>query len=181
MFRASNSNPDTHSQTAKHDLLEVNEYFMSGLVVSSIDKWFMGPLPQFTPADLGVPGVEDWASSVQVVRDILDRPEGLTWPPVRVDPSIHMSIPDSPFAVNMQPSHHQDLSRLDRNLVSLMQELSSRCYTAFNDAANAASRSAVIAYRPGRAAFEKIGAKHDAPLFVRERTEDDANEVRALI
>jgi hypothetical protein len=39
----------------EHDILEVNNYIMSGLMVSSIDKWFMGPVPRFTPQDLGVP------------------------------------------------------------------------------------------------------------------------------
>ena len=51
--RASKS--DSEAQPAQHDLLEVNEYLVSGLAVSSIDKWFMGPVPRFTPQDLGVP------------------------------------------------------------------------------------------------------------------------------
>lgn len=44
---------DFHFQQ-RHDTLEVNNYLMSGLVVSSIDKWFMGPVPQFDPKDLGI-------------------------------------------------------------------------------------------------------------------------------
>lgn len=46
--------PNDFQPQLRHDVLEVNNYFMSGLVVSSIDKWFMGPVPQFDPRELGV-------------------------------------------------------------------------------------------------------------------------------
>ena len=83
-------NSDAHKQSGRHDLLEVNDYMMSGLVVSSIDKWFMGPVPTFMPTDLGVPQAEPLASSVQRVREMLDKPEGLPWPPVSVDPFVQI-------------------------------------------------------------------------------------------
>lgn len=51
---AANPSNDNNA-TPRHDILEVNNYFISGLVVSSIDKWFMGPVPQFSARDLGVP------------------------------------------------------------------------------------------------------------------------------
>jgi anaphase-promoting complex subunit 4 len=52
------ANPTNESHPPpKHDVLEVNNYFMSGLVVSSIDKWFMGPVPRFTMQDLGIPAL----------------------------------------------------------------------------------------------------------------------------
>ncbi len=34
--------------------LEVNNYFMSGLTSSCLDKWFAGPTPHFKRADLGI-------------------------------------------------------------------------------------------------------------------------------
>lgn len=37
-----------------HDILEVNDYLTSGLVVSPLDKWFMGPAPRFAPESLAV-------------------------------------------------------------------------------------------------------------------------------
>ena len=43
------------ANTARHDILEVNQYFMSGLTESSIDRWFTGPVPSFKPSDLNVP------------------------------------------------------------------------------------------------------------------------------
>ncbi|KAJ7169881.1 anaphase-promoting complex, cyclosome, subunit 4-domain-containing protein [Mycena filopes] len=46
--------PSEYHPQLRHDVLEVNNYFMSGLVVSSIDKWFMGPVPQFNPRELGI-------------------------------------------------------------------------------------------------------------------------------
>ncbi|KAJ3554550.1 hypothetical protein NM688_g3049 [Phlebia brevispora] len=153
--RAANSTSETHSQTARHDLLEVNEYLMSGLVVSSIDKWFMGPVPSFSPAELGVPMAQDLTSSVRTVREVLNKPEGLTWPPA---------------------ARHQDLSRLDRNLDSLIQDLCTRCYSIFNEASNASARSAVISFGAGASSVEDVGAKQRAPLFVRERTVDATGE-----
>jgi hypothetical protein len=51
------ANPTNDSHPApRHDILEVNNYFMSGLVVSSIDKWFMGPVPRFPVHDMGLTG-----------------------------------------------------------------------------------------------------------------------------
>jgi hypothetical protein len=38
---------------AKHDILMVNDYLISGLIDSAIDRWFVGPVPTFTPEDLG--------------------------------------------------------------------------------------------------------------------------------
>jgi anaphase-promoting complex subunit 4 len=46
--------PNDFQPQLRHDVLEVNNYFTSGLVVSSIDKWFMGPVPQFNPRELGI-------------------------------------------------------------------------------------------------------------------------------
>lgn len=40
---------------------------MSGLVVSSIDQWFMGAVPQFSSRDLGIPGDD------QTLLDVLTR------------------------------------------------------------------------------------------------------------
>lgn len=38
-----------------HDILEVNDYLLSGLHHSQIDRWFSGDAPTFLPQDLGVP------------------------------------------------------------------------------------------------------------------------------
>jgi anaphase-promoting complex subunit 4 len=36
----------------RHDVLEVNQYFLSGLKSSPLDKWFLGPFPTFQNEDL---------------------------------------------------------------------------------------------------------------------------------
>jgi hypothetical protein len=61
-------------------VLEVNNYFVSGLVVSSIDKWFMGPVPRFTPRAMDVPGDDDSLATVmeQAHRALKD-PLQLAW------------------------------------------------------------------------------------------------------
>jgi anaphase-promoting complex subunit 4 len=72
------------SPTPRHDILEVNNYFISGLVVSSIDKWFMGPVPQFLPKDLGVTGNEQGSATVlQRARAVTQDPAQVAWQFVR--------------------------------------------------------------------------------------------------
>jgi hypothetical protein len=69
----------------RHDILEVNGYFMSGLMSSRIDLWFEGEVPKFEPRDLGVPEPGDGP-----LDDVLDRatkaalnPPYLDWQSVR--------------------------------------------------------------------------------------------------
>jgi hypothetical protein len=53
---------------------------MSGLVVSSIDKWFMGPIPQFSPEDLGVPGdKQDLQSAIKRAQAVASDPAQMAW------------------------------------------------------------------------------------------------------
>ena len=79
-----NTNND-NTPGPKHDLLEVNHYFMSGLVVSSIDKWFMGPVPSFSPRELGLPG-DTYGSITDVLEkalSVLSTPDQIVWQAVR--------------------------------------------------------------------------------------------------
>ena len=55
--RAQNVNNDAYVHPPpRYDIPEVSVYLASGLVVSAIDKWFMGPVPRFplTPG-FGIP------------------------------------------------------------------------------------------------------------------------------
>lgn len=69
-------------------MLEVDAYFASGLVASTIDRWFVGAAPRFSEADLGVrrPSVfgagreAGLAGALQAAREKLQG--GLVWPPV---------------------------------------------------------------------------------------------------
>ncbi|KXN90007.1 hypothetical protein AN958_05012 [Leucoagaricus sp. SymC.cos] len=134
-FETLSANPSTETHSIpRHDILEVNGYLMSGLVVSSIDKWFIGPIPQFTPRDLGIP-TEDTRPLNLVLEQIRNVAGRLDW---------------------QANGTHRDLNHLDRNLDALVQELAICCQRIFARAAAAASRSAVvsnehlsIAYQPG--------------------------------
>lgn len=58
---------------------------MSGLVVSSIDKWFMGPIPQFSPEDLGVPGdKQDLQSAIKRAQIVANDPAQMAWQTVGI-------------------------------------------------------------------------------------------------
>jgi hypothetical protein len=79
---AANAQPDLHNPL-RHDILEVNNYLMSGLVVSSIDKWFMGPVPQFNPKELGiVDGNPTLRTTIEEARAAVDETKWQTvcWP-----------------------------------------------------------------------------------------------------
>lgn len=50
------SSPDDVPHVAPtHDILEVNDYLLTGLHRSQIDRWFEGGAAKFSPQDLGVP------------------------------------------------------------------------------------------------------------------------------
>ncbi|TFY69760.1 hypothetical protein EVJ58_g217 [Rhodofomes roseus] len=143
-----------HAPVPRHDILEVNDYLMSGLVVSPIDRWFMGPVPQFSPHDLGVPG--DWSdlkSATLRARRVLREPRLSAW------------------QYNIK---QRDLSHLDRNLDSLVQELAARSHRIFLDAANATARSAVSLSSASPAQLQDTTLLHalesNSPVLIRERT-----------
>ena len=82
--RLANAHDPHHNQLPpKYDILEVNDYLMAGLVVSPIDKWFMGPVPRFLPQDLGVPGDEcALTAAIQRARVVINNPAQMAWPSV---------------------------------------------------------------------------------------------------
>lgn len=70
-----NPAPEAPPAPLRHDILEVNHYFMSGLEKSTIDKWFTDPIPTFTPEDLGVPGYDLSVSmALQKANEYLENP-----------------------------------------------------------------------------------------------------------
>ncbi|KAF8626535.1 hypothetical protein AX15_004838 [Amanita polypyramis BW_CC] len=136
-----------NSPVPKHDLLEVNHYFISGLVVSSIDKWFMGPVPSFSPRELGIPGdnYPSVSTVLEKVHSVMDTSGQIAW---------------------QANSIQRDLSHLDRNLDALVQELATRCRRIFDHAAHTISRSSVISER-NVALTQVADARH--PVNIRER------------
>ena len=73
----------------RHDILEVNSYFINGLGTSSIDKWFTGPVPQFQAVDLGIleHGNGSLADILERARTIVNDASQMTWQIVRL-PSV---------------------------------------------------------------------------------------------
>ncbi|KAI5124653.1 hypothetical protein M0805_004261 [Coniferiporia weirii] len=107
----------------RHDILEVNEYLMSGLVVSSIDRWFIGPVPQFSPDSIVAPHTTDLRSVIDRAREYAADPSKLTWPLI---------------------TQKRDLSHLDRNLDALVHALAEKCQQVFDRAAKAVARTAAL-------------------------------------
>ncbi|KAJ7783806.1 anaphase-promoting complex, cyclosome, subunit 4-domain-containing protein [Mycena maculata] len=127
------SSPTEFQSQLRHDILEVNNYLMSGLVVSSVDKWFMGPVPQFNARELGIlDGNPDLRTSLEHARAAVGQTK---W---------------------QLTTTQNELNHLDRNLDALVQELALRCQRAFDGAAGATSRAAVVSARAGSTAGQAI-------------------------
>lgn len=69
------------ANSARHDILEVNHYFMSGLPKSPIDRWFTGPVPCFTTADLNIPETKGMTLSQAIMhaREAVDDVAQTAW------------------------------------------------------------------------------------------------------
>jgi hypothetical protein len=68
------------TSSPRHDILEVNNYLISGLSASSIDRWFVGSTPHFSPQDLGVPGdIEAVTAILAKARTLASDPAQIAW------------------------------------------------------------------------------------------------------
>ena len=81
-----NVNSPNDGNIPRHDILEVNNYFIDGLGTSSIDKWFIGPVPQFQAVDLGIleHGNGSLADILERARTVANDPSQMTWQIVRL-------------------------------------------------------------------------------------------------
>ena len=85
-----NVNSPHDGNLPRHDILEVNNYFINGLGTSSIDKWFIGPVPQFQAVDLGIleHGNGSLADTLERARAVANDPSEMTWQTVRPPPIV---------------------------------------------------------------------------------------------
>ncbi|KAI0361641.1 hypothetical protein OH77DRAFT_1417907 [Trametes cingulata] len=114
--------PDNQHPRPQHDILEVNDYLTSGLVVSQIDKWFMGPPPRFSSESLGVPQNTNISFALRKARAALNR-----W-----DQTVHEDV------------KRRELAHIERNIDALVQNLTASCQKIFDEASKATARSAVL-------------------------------------
>ncbi|KAG5221888.1 nucleolar DEAD-box protein required for synthesis of 60S ribosomal [Salix suchowensis] len=147
-FSVNNLNTTNERNTgARYDVLEVNNYFMSGLQVSPIDKWFVGPIPSFTPEDLGV------LDQQQPLQEVLEK--------------ARQAAKQGKEEGWRKATSQKDLDHIDRNLDALAQELTTRCQRIFAHAAGAVSRSASVTLQCG--STESLGLADNPEIVIRER------------
>ena len=175
-----NVNSPNDGNSPRHDILEVNSYFIDGLGTSSIDKWFTGPVPEFQPVDLGIleHGNGPLADILERARTIANDPSQMTWQMVLCRLLLpRKAIIDAP----LQNVPRKDLSHLNRNLDALIEELANRCQRIFYQAAGAPSRCAVVSFDSSlhteRLPEEERPTESSLVFPFRERT--IANEVNA--
>ncbi|KAI0068360.1 hypothetical protein BV25DRAFT_1793503 [Artomyces pyxidatus] len=153
-YEIGNGNPtiDPHNlMMPRHDILEVNSYLISGLVNSPIDDWFTRGIPTFSPQDLGVANEKQSLPSVmERARRALKDPAQTSW---------------------QHPVGRRDLSHIDKNLDTLVQELANRCGSIFLRACSATARSTKCFFDQGleRGVFDPDNTLADAKLVIRER------------
>ena len=79
--------PDSqvHVPTPRYDIMQANEYMMSGLGESALDKWFSGQAPKFLLEELGRvgEGTGDLTEVMERARKVANDPKGIEWPHVR--------------------------------------------------------------------------------------------------
>jgi anaphase-promoting complex subunit 4 len=76
-----NTNPSNDSPPIlHHDILEVNNYFISGLAESILDRWFAGPVPSFSLSGLVEtrPSQSLFAAMEEALR-VIETPDAVEW------------------------------------------------------------------------------------------------------
>ncbi|PPQ80812.1 hypothetical protein CVT25_001937 [Psilocybe cyanescens] len=128
-YEVNNLNGSNEGNVIRHDMLEVNNYFITGLEESPVDQWFIGPVPQFRLVDLGIAEYRNGPleQALEHARSVAANPSQMAW---------------------QKTGPQKDLSGIDRNLEALIQELGNWCERVFHHASAAASRSAVVSFDP---------------------------------
>ncbi|RDB29551.1 Anaphase-promoting complex subunit 4 [Hypsizygus marmoreus] len=145
---AANPTNDTNLQP-RHDILEVNNYFISGLVTNAIDQWFVGPVPQFSLDSLGIPPEDDSLVSVlERARKLANDMTEMAW---------------------RNTFRQTEGLEIDRNLDALLHELAVKCRTIFDRAAGAVCRLAVTS-ATSELSLRLFSAKYAQQSTARERT-----------
>lgn len=69
----------------RYDIMQANEYMMSGLAESVLDKWFTGQAPKFSLDELGSVGEVrgDLSEVMERARGVAKNPTGIEWQHVR--------------------------------------------------------------------------------------------------
>ena len=69
----------------RYDIMQANEYMMSGLAESVLDKWFSGQAPKFSLEELGSvgEGTGDLTEVMGRARKVANDPTGIEWQHVR--------------------------------------------------------------------------------------------------
>lgn len=137
----------------KHDPLQTNEYIMSGLVSSQLDRWFMGESPRYSLSEMaGVspkPFDEVLARAVKVATS-------------RTEVSWDQVVP------------RPDFSRFDRNMEPLVEQLASCCQKIFTSAAGAAGRMAVVRAPESLRSIWGSGSTSQGLIRERSKWDDEA-------
>ena len=69
---------------SRYDIMQANEYVMSGLAESVLDKWFSGQAPKFSLEELGSVGEGgDPSEIMERARKVANDPKGIEWQHVR--------------------------------------------------------------------------------------------------
>ncbi|KAF5375104.1 hypothetical protein D9758_000258 [Tetrapyrgos nigripes] len=145
-FETTSANPANETvPPLRHDILEVNQYLMQGLEGGSIDKWFSGQVPVFSPQDLGLPNYSlSLEATLQEARKVLEEGSEL---------GIKTALQE------------KEIPNVERNLCALVDELAGNCRQVFDRSTGAATRSARV-----RSTDRKGKETGNRNISVRERT-----------
>ncbi|KAG6851048.1 hypothetical protein H0H93_002940 [Arthromyces matolae] len=154
-FETSALNPSSDNvPQLRHDVLEVNNYFISGLASSPIDQWFTGSMRQLS---LSEPSYDSSRSLSEVVEEAQSFAKN------------HNGLIEDDSAILDKASEFPN-----RNLNILVEELATRCKAIFSRAADVGSRSSTT-HKASAVSMADLPSRPTlpdslTPFSVRERT-----------
>jgi anaphase-promoting complex subunit 4 len=150
----------------RHDILEVNQYLMQGLEGGTIEKWFSGQVPAFSPQDLGLPSYSlSLEATLQEARKVLTEGSEFGIKTVCLRGRRGRNYLTRNRTYFLLVLQEKGMPKVGRNLCALVDELAANCRQVFDCSTGAATKSARVTSpdRKGTGA----GSRN---ISVRERT-----------
>ncbi|KAG8875903.1 hypothetical protein FRB97_004639 [Tulasnella sp. 331] len=142
-----------------YDPLEVSDYLENGLLQSSLDRWFTGPLPMLNPSEVHPAPPSTMGEMMSEMRKVI---EAANNGPDSLAGGAHLS------GMNYE-TRISRLEKLDRNLLALTGQLITNCERIFRRASEATGRGQIVT-APPKSNQDQGGESTIGPaLLVRER------------
>ncbi|KAG9000900.1 hypothetical protein FRB93_012505 [Tulasnella sp. JGI-2019a] len=125
-----------------YDPLEVSDYLENGLLHSSLDKWFVGPMPKLNPSEVHPSPPSTMGEMMNEMRKVIE---------IASSPDFVAGGARIPVMNGTTSSYETRIARLeklDRNLIALTSQLITKCEKIFKRASGATGRGQIMSGVP---------------------------------